>query len=78
MDKANTHRFRPSWLAGAVVILAWLTMALPLVAEIQDIREETAQQSERYRAEHFPDGRMPPKHDWRKQQPLRRGETTPP
>jgi hypothetical protein len=53
-------------------------MTSPLMAEIQDIRKEIAQESERYRAEHFPDGRMPPKHDWRKPGPLRQGQSTPP
>ena len=78
MDKANTHQFQPSWPTGVFVILVWLMMASPLMAEIQDLRKEIVQESERYRAKHFPDGRMPPKHDWRKQRPLRWGETTPP
>jgi hypothetical protein len=62
----------------AMVILAWLVMAPPLTAEIHDVRKEIAQQSERDRAIHFPDGHLPPKHDWRNQRPLLRGETQPP
>src|ERR1019366_4786244 len=77
MDKVNTYRCRSSWPTVAVVILVWLMMASTLIAEIQDVREEIAQQSERYRAQHFPDGRMPPKHDWSKQRPVRRAETGP-
>ncbi len=77
-DKANTHRVRPSWPKGAVSVLMCLMMASPLFAEIQDIRKEVAQESERYRDEHFPDGRMPPKHDWRTERPLQRGEEVSP
>jgi len=32
---------------------------------VQDRREEIAQESRRYRTQHFPDERMPPKHGWR-------------
>ena len=60
-----------------MVILAWLVMALPLRAEIQDVRKEIAEQSERHRAIHFADGHMPPKHDWRSQRPLGRPEALP-
>ena len=73
MDKENTYLWRPSWPGGAVVILLWLMMPSPLMAEIQDIRKEVAEESARYRAEHFPDGRMPPKHDWSNQRPLQQG-----
>ncbi len=53
-------------------------MTSPLMAEIHDVRNEIARESEQYRAEHFPDGHMPPKHDWRAQRPLRWGEKTSP
>jgi len=36
-----------------------------LKADVEDRREAVAQESLRYRAEHFPDGHMPPKHDGR-------------
>ncbi|HTR41661.1 MAG TPA: hypothetical protein VMH87_08610, partial [Pseudomonadales bacterium] len=62
----------------AIVILTWSVMTLPLKAEIQDVRKEIAQQSEWNRAIHFPDGHMPPKHDWRNQRPLPQGKTQPP
>jgi hypothetical protein len=61
-----------------VVILVWLMTAPALMAEVRDIRKEIAQESARYRADHFPNGRLPPKHDWRTQWPLRRGAGTAP
>jgi len=77
-EKANAYRCRRFWPAGTTVVLVWLMMAPTLMAEIQDIRKEISRESERYSAEHFPDGRLPPKHDWRNQRPLRRGEATSP
>ena len=41
------------------------------MAEIQgDVREEVAQQTKQYIAQHFPDGKMPPKHDFSKNRPV--------
>lgn len=74
LNACRRRSFRSAWV---VVILAWLVMASTLRAEIQDIREVIAKESERYHTQHFPDGRMPPKHDWRNQRQLRRGESGP-
>jgi hypothetical protein len=58
-------------------MLGWLVTVSTLRAEIQDIRDVVAEESKQYWAQHFPDGHMPPKHDWREKQPSRRGETPP-
>jgi hypothetical protein len=62
---AASRRRRPYWRAGAVAALLWLLLAPCLPAAIQDRREAVALESQRYRAQHFPDGHMPPKHGWR-------------
>jgi hypothetical protein len=61
------RRGGPHWRAGAVVALAWLLLSPGLGAAVQDRREAIAQESQRYRAQHFPDGHMPPKHGWKQQ-----------
>src|ERR1700691_3275870 len=58
------------WRAGAVVALFWLLLVPCLTAVIEDPREAIVQESRRYRAQHFPDGRLPPKHDWSRQSTL--------
>ena len=73
VDKATTHRRRLFWPIRAVAILAWLLMASSLMAEIRDVREEIAQQTKQYIAQHFPDGKMPPKHDFSKNQSISKG-----
>ena len=78
VNKANARRCRPSWSVGAFVLLVWLMVVPSLMAKIQDVRKEIAQESAQYFAEHFSDGRMPPMHDWRKQRPLRQGEEVTP
>ena len=62
------------WPIRAVAILAWLLMASSLMAEIRDVRKEIAQQTKQYIAQHFPDGKMPPKHDFSKNQPVSKGQ----
>jgi hypothetical protein len=59
------RRGRPHWRGGAIAALLWLLLAPCLPAAIEDRREAIAQQSQRYRAQHFPDGHMPPKHSGR-------------
>lgn len=76
MDKVKTYQCRPSWLTGAVVLM-WLMMVATAMAEIKDIRKEIAQESAKYRAEHFPEGRMPPKHDWKRQKFLQQEQNMP-
>jgi hypothetical protein len=59
---------RLDWRTGATVAVCWWLLAPCLTGAapaVQDRREEIAQESQRYRAQHFPDGRMPPKHGWR-------------
>lgn len=67
----RTHRIEGGWACGALAVLAlaWLLPA-DLQAEARDRRETVARQSALYRSLHFPDGRMPPKHDWRSAHPL--------
>jgi hypothetical protein len=60
----------PLWRAAAVIALAWLVLASGLRAAVQDRRELFARESQQYRAQHFPDGRMPPKHGWKGTPPL--------
>lgn len=62
---AANRRRRPYWRAGAVAALLWLLPAPCLPAAIQDRRETVALESQRYRAQHFPDGHLPPKHGWK-------------
>ncbi len=51
------------------------------VPDIRDVREAVARESAQNLARHFLSGQMPPKHDWRRQSPLRHKqgepETTP-
>jgi len=48
-----------------VVASYWLFLAPCLTAAIEDRRDAIAQETQRYLAEHFANGQMPPKHDWR-------------
>src|SRR5665213_2262384 len=61
----TNRRHGPHWQAGTLVALLWLLLSPSLTAAVEDRREAVAQESQRYRAEHFPDGHMPPKHDGR-------------
>jgi hypothetical protein len=58
------RRFRPHWRAGTAGVVLCLLLAPCLTAAIEDRREAVAQESQRYRAQHFPNGHMPPKHVW--------------
>ncbi|MGA9780396.1 MAG: hypothetical protein ACLPRE_08145 [Limisphaerales bacterium] len=53
--------------------------AAPHGLKVQDLRTMVAQESAAYRAAHFANGELPPKHGWRGKNPLRRGpkETRP-
>jgi hypothetical protein len=42
-------------------------------SQVRDVRAVIARESAAYRAAHFPDGELPPKHGWRGENPLRRG-----
>lgn len=67
------------------VLLALLTLGIPLALasaqgaaavhgpNIRDVRAVIAQESAAYRAAHFPNGKLPPKHGWRGENPLRSG-----
>jgi len=79
MDNVGNHRVQPIRpRAAAVAMLLSLTLAPALMAEIRDHRQEIAEASAQYRARLFPDGHMPPKHDWRRQRPVLPGERKPP
>src|SRR5579871_1272985 len=54
-----------------IAVLLCLVRTSNLLAEILDVRKEMARESAQYRARRFPDGKMPPKHDWRGKQPAR-------
>lgn len=56
----------PYWRAG-MLVLSWLILGSGLMASVQDRRQAIAEETANYRAQHFPDGHMPPKHDWRRQ-----------
>ena len=77
-NQANPRPRGTRWLAASAIMLMWWLLTPALRAEVKDVRQVIAQESLRYRAEHFPDGQMPPKHDWRKTGPLPRGQSTPP
>lgn len=70
MHHKNANQCQSFSPPSVVILIVWLAMASTLSAQTRDVREEIAQQSERYRAQHFPDGQMPPKHGWTGQRSL--------
>ncbi len=59
---------------STVLAILMLLLGMRLAAQVNDVRDVIARESARYRAQHFPSGEMPPKHDWRGDWPLRHAE----
>jgi len=68
------HAFNEGYVPTGITIPP---MPASLTASvIQDRREEIARETKRYIAHHFPDGKMPPKHDFSKSRPVPRNKQT--
>src|SRR5579871_4747066 len=78
---SNLHRVLTPIVqrSSAIVLgLACLATASPGLAQTMDVRDKLARETAQYRAEHFPNGRTPPKLDWRGKGPLRAREQASP
>ena len=85
------HRRFRQWRLNSFALLALVTAGVPSAtasaqqvaadygSQIRDVRSVIARESAIYRAAHFPDGQLPPKHGWRRENPLQQGpiETRP-
>ena len=71
---AGEYPKRAAALAIAGVI--WFGIGSSAVAAARDVRATVAEESAQYRARHFPNRGMPPKHDWRGERAVARASET--